>query len=61
MFYSIAPARDALVCAVVPLVPFYQLVLMAVRVVANTQELLFRSSFDDNYVPKKVREATWRW
>jgi poly-beta-1,6-N-acetyl-D-glucosamine synthase len=61
MFYSIAPARDALICAVFPLVPIYQLAFMFVRAIANTQELLFRSSFDDNYVPKKVREATWRW
>ncbi len=61
MYYSMAPLRDAIVCAVLPFVPLYQLFLMGVRVVANTQELLFRSSYEDNYVPKKVREATWRW
>jgi hypothetical protein len=32
-----------------------------VRLVSNLQELLWRVSYEDNYVPKHVREATWKW
>ncbi|MGE5191391.1 MAG: glycosyltransferase family 2 protein, partial [Deltaproteobacteria bacterium] len=60
-FYSMDPRRDLAACAVFPLMPLYRLMLMVVRVVANSQELLWRRSFEDNFVPRHVREATWHW
>ena len=43
------------------LMPLYQCALMIVRLIATTEEILFRTSFTDNYVPEKVRKATWHW
>lgn len=60
-YYSTNPRRDLLVCAVFPLVPFYQMFQLPIRLLATTEEILFRKSFRDNYVPRKVREATWHW
>ncbi len=60
-FYSLVPWRDARICIVMPMMPFYQLFMLGIRVVATTQELVWRKSFDDNYVPQRVRQATWRW
>lgn len=59
--YSIATRRDLLCCMVAPLVPFYQTFLLAVRLVATTEEIFLRKSYEDNYVPEHVRESTWRW
>jgi cellulose synthase/poly-beta-1,6-N-acetylglucosamine synthase-like glycosyltransferase len=61
LYYSENPGRDAVVCLVAPLVPFYQFFLMVVRTVALLRETFFRSSSQDNYVPRHVREATWKW
>jgi cellulose synthase/poly-beta-1,6-N-acetylglucosamine synthase-like glycosyltransferase len=61
LYYSTTPGRDLLICLVFFLVPFYQLLLCFVRMVANTQEIFWRTSFTDNYVPYHVREATWHW
>jgi cellulose synthase/poly-beta-1,6-N-acetylglucosamine synthase-like glycosyltransferase len=60
-YYTNFPGRDLLVCCVFFLVPFYQLLLLAVRLVATTEEIFFRKSFQDNFVPLRVRKATWRW
>jgi cellulose synthase/poly-beta-1,6-N-acetylglucosamine synthase-like glycosyltransferase len=60
-FYSRRPWHDLAVCAVFPLMPPYQLLMLSVRIVSNTRELLWRTSFRDNYVPEHVRSATWRW
>ena len=43
------------------LMPLYQCALLLVRLFATTEEIFFRTSFADNYVPEKVRQATWRW
>jgi hypothetical protein len=61
LFYSNAFWRDAVVCAVFFLMPFYQLLMLVVRLVATTEETFLRKSFQDNYVPPKVRNATWHW
>jgi cellulose synthase/poly-beta-1,6-N-acetylglucosamine synthase-like glycosyltransferase len=61
LVYSNAPGRDLLLCAVWPLVPFYMLFLRVVRLIAVTQELFTRYSFQDNFVPYRVREKTWHW
>ncbi|TWU05129.1 Poly-beta-1,6-N-acetyl-D-glucosamine synthase [Symmachiella macrocystis] len=60
-YYSDNLRRDSLICAVFPLMPFYQIMMLGVRFVSNLQELFFRASFQDNYVPQHVREATWKW
>ncbi len=61
LFYSNSFWRDLLVCAVFFLVPFYQLFMLVVRLIATTEEIFLRKSFQDNFVPGKVRQATWRW
>ena len=61
LYYSENLRRDALVCLVWPLVPLYQLFLMVTRTYAQLREALFKLSYQDNYVPKHVREATWQW
>jgi hypothetical protein len=60
-FYSTRTLHDLVTCAVFPLMPLYQLLMLGVRVVANTQELVSRKSFRDNYVPEHVRRVTWHW
>jgi cellulose synthase/poly-beta-1,6-N-acetylglucosamine synthase-like glycosyltransferase len=61
LFYSTDFRRDLVICAVFFLVPLYQLALLGVRLFATTEELFFRGSYEDNYVPEKVRRATWHW
>jgi cellulose synthase/poly-beta-1,6-N-acetylglucosamine synthase-like glycosyltransferase len=61
LYYSMERARDALICTVFPLVPFYQTLMLAVRLWATVEEIFFRGSFHDPYVPLKVRRATWHW
>jgi hypothetical protein len=61
LYYTNDLGRDLVICAVFFLMPVYQLVLLAVRLVATTEEIFLRKSFQDNYVPKRVREATWHW
>ena len=61
LFYSNARLRDAAICIVIPLVPAYQFFRKIARLVSVTEELFFRKSFEDNYVPPRVRAATWHW
>lgn len=61
LYYSNEPRRDALICVVWPLAPVYQLLLSAVRLAALLEELVLRRSFDDDFSPRHVRDATWRW
>jgi cellulose synthase/poly-beta-1,6-N-acetylglucosamine synthase-like glycosyltransferase len=61
LFYTTHFRKDLLVCSIFFLVPLYQFALLIMRLFANTEELLVRGSFKDNYVPEKVRAATWRW
>jgi cellulose synthase/poly-beta-1,6-N-acetylglucosamine synthase-like glycosyltransferase len=61
LYYSNAPARDALVSAVFPLVLVYQIVLLLVRGVATTEELFLRMSYAESFTPERVRNATWHW
>jgi cellulose synthase/poly-beta-1,6-N-acetylglucosamine synthase-like glycosyltransferase len=53
--------RDLRLCLVVPVSPLYQLFLRFVALVAHTEELFWRKSFDDPHVPRHVRDATWHW
>jgi len=61
LFYSENQQRDLLTCAVLPIVPFYRIFLKAARLVALTDELFLRKSYDDTFVPQKVRAVTRRW
>jgi biofilm PGA synthesis N-glycosyltransferase PgaC len=61
LYYTNTPRRDLLTCALFFLAPLYGLLHLAVRLVATTEEIFWRKSFRDNYVPKKVRDATWHW
>jgi poly-beta-1,6-N-acetyl-D-glucosamine synthase len=61
LYFSTSLGRDLVICGVFFLVPFYQLLLSAVRLVATVEEIFLRKSFRDNYVPAKVRAATWHW
>jgi len=61
IYYSNAPRRDLVIYTVFLLVPLYQMFLLIIRGIATTEEILFRKSFQDNYVPERVRHATWHW
>lgn len=61
LYYSRDRLRHLWICAVFPLSPVYQLFLIANRIVAYTKELIWRTSFADNFVPQHVRDRTWKW
>ena len=61
LFYSDRLRHDLALCAVLPLYPVYQVYLKAVDAVAVTEEILWRKSGQDNFVPRRVRDATWQW
>lgn len=60
-FYSDRPWHDLKLSLVLPFYPMYQVFMKAVNLFALTREIFFRESGDDNFVPLKVRSATWRW
>lgn len=59
--YSRTPGRDLLISTVLPVYPLYQAFLKTAGAVAIVEELLFRRSKQDNFVPAKVRDVTWHW
>jgi cellulose synthase/poly-beta-1,6-N-acetylglucosamine synthase-like glycosyltransferase len=61
LYYTNNLKRDAAVCAVFPLIPIYQAVLLVVRLVATTEEIFFRTSYTESFVPDRIRNATWHW
>lgn len=61
LFYSRFDKRDLTLALAIPLMPIYFTFMKLVTLFAITEELLFRRSFKDNFVPKRVREATWHW
>ena len=61
LFYTTHFRKDLVLGLIFFLVPLYQCVLLIVRLIATTEEIFFRTSFADNYVPEKVRRATWHW
>jgi biofilm PGA synthesis N-glycosyltransferase PgaC len=60
-YYSRNRKHHLALCLVFPLVPIYQLYLIANRIIAYTREIFWRTSFRDNFVPKHVRDVTWKW
>jgi cellulose synthase/poly-beta-1,6-N-acetylglucosamine synthase-like glycosyltransferase len=61
LYYTNHLARDLLICAVFPLAPIYQLTLLAVRLVATTEEIFWRTSYAETFTPDRIRNATWHW
>ncbi|MBI3410861.1 MAG: glycosyltransferase family 2 protein [Planctomycetes bacterium] len=61
LYFSNNLRRDVPICMVFFLVPLYQMLLLVIRLVAIWGETVGRWSFLDNYVPAKVRKATWKW
>ncbi len=61
LYYSETPKQDLVISSMLPFAPLYRIFLKAATATAVTQELLFRKSYRDNFVPKRVREATWHW
>ena len=60
-YYSPNRKSDLLLGIATPLMPAYFALQKLVTCWAITEELLFRRSFRDNFVPQRVREATWHW
>lgn len=61
LFYSDRLRDDLRMSLVLPLYPLYQVFMKFVNLVTLTREIFFHESGDDNFVPLKVRNATWRW
>jgi len=61
LYYSNNLKRDALVCAVFPLMLIYQTFLLVVRLVATTEEIFLRTSYAESFTPERIRNATWHW
>lgn len=61
LFYSDRPKHDLKLALVLPLYPIYQVFMKSVNLFTLTREIFFRESGDDNFVPERVRNATWRW
>ena len=61
LYYSLDRKRDFRIGWIIPLVPFYYLFLRTATMVAVLEEMFTRRSFRDNFVPPRVRKATWHW
>lgn len=61
LWFSPRPLQDLKLIWLVPLMVVYHAFLKIVDVVAVLEELLFRMSRHDTFVPEKVRRATWKW
>jgi len=61
LYYSPNKIQDLKLGLATPLMPLYYAMQKCVTCWAITEELLHRRSFKDNFVPKRVREATWHW
>jgi cellulose synthase/poly-beta-1,6-N-acetylglucosamine synthase-like glycosyltransferase len=61
LYYTNDFRRDLAVVCVFFLAPLYGLLNLVVRIICTAEEVFLRKSFQDNYVPAKVRQATWHW
>ena len=61
LYYSDRRLRDLELALTIPLLPLYQAFIKLVDLVAVLDELILRKSYQDNYVPAHVRQATWKW
>lgn len=61
LYYSSVKRQDCLLALAAPLVPIYYAYQKCVTLYAITEEIFTRRSFRDNFVPERVRNATWHW
>lgn len=61
LYYSDQRMKDLKLAAISPLMPIYYAYQKVVTLIAITEELFFRKSFQSNFVPERVRNATWHW
>lgn len=61
MFYCENPKQVLKVGCIFPLMPLYYVWMRIVTLWAITEELVARRSYDDNFVPQRVRRVTWHW
>jgi len=61
LFYSSNKCSDIKLAMASPLMPFYYAYQKVVTLIAISEELFFRKSFESNFVPERVRKATWHW
>jgi cellulose synthase/poly-beta-1,6-N-acetylglucosamine synthase-like glycosyltransferase len=61
LFYSNTRRQDLKLALITPLMPIYYIYQKIVTLIAITEELLFRKSYESNFVPERVRNATWHW
>lgn len=59
LMYSDRIRNDLALSVVIPLYPLYQIFIKAVDLVALSGEILVRDSGRDDFVPERVRAATW--
>lgn len=60
-YYTNRPLRDLAIGLAAPLMPAYYFVLRLVTSIAIVEETFTRRSHRDDFVPERVREATWQW
>lgn len=61
MYYSDRPLEDLGICLAIPFIPIYKFAIRLVYVVAMIEEIFMRRSYEDPYVPRRVRESTIHW
>jgi cellulose synthase/poly-beta-1,6-N-acetylglucosamine synthase-like glycosyltransferase len=60
-YYSNRPLRDFAIGLAAPLMPLYYFILRVVTSLSVLEETFLRESHQDDFVPAKVRKATWQW
>ncbi|MFT5302545.1 MAG: biofilm PGA synthesis N-glycosyltransferase PgaC [Mariniblastus sp.] len=61
LFYSPNKKQDMMLGLISPLMPIYYVYQKFVTLIAITEELFQRKSFQSDFVPERVRNATWHW
>jgi cellulose synthase/poly-beta-1,6-N-acetylglucosamine synthase-like glycosyltransferase len=61
VYYSDKKWQDIKLGLISPLMPLYYAYQKVVTLIAITEELFMRKSFESNFVPERVRNATWHW
>ncbi|NND98137.1 MAG: glycosyltransferase family 2 protein [Pirellulaceae bacterium] len=49
------------IALVIPLMPLYYIWMRCITIWAVSEELVYRRSYRDNFVPAHVRNVTWHW
>ena len=60
-YYSTRRPRDLAIGLAAPIMPVYYFVLRLATSLAILEEVFTRRSHRDNFVPERVRRATWQW